>query len=123
MNRWTIVGFMGTADGGRIKVSVNCKGSAEFTRGETTMQICQSFCFKCSVVQENTLIHCVSFCFDVPYEITQIKLFDFKCGVCKRLKFVLEILYSYSESMVEKVASHQISSISTFWEAFWTSYQ
>lgn len=26
------MGFMGMADGGRIKVTVNCKGSAEFMR-------------------------------------------------------------------------------------------
>lgn len=32
MNRWAIMGFMGMADGGRIKVTVNCKGSSEFMR-------------------------------------------------------------------------------------------
>lgn len=26
------MGFMGMADGGRIKVTVNCKGSSEFMR-------------------------------------------------------------------------------------------
>lgn len=33
MNRGAIMGFMGMADGGRIKVTLNCRGSATFMRG------------------------------------------------------------------------------------------
>lgn len=41
MNRRAIMGFVGLADGGRIKVTVNCRGSAQFMRcGRKTMQIC-----------------------------------------------------------------------------------
>lgn len=62
MNRWAIMGFMGMADGGRIKVSVNCKSSAEFMRGKKKQCKCartmKSFSFKSSVVQKIQLSHC-----------------------------------------------------------------
>lgn len=54
------MGFMGTADGSRIKATANCKGSAELLWGgkETTQQQCKyartigSFCFKSRVARE-----------------------------------------------------------------------
>lgn len=52
------MGFMGMADGGRIKVSVNCKSSAEFMRGGGTMQMCQNngeFLFQVFCCTENTI--------------------------------------------------------------------
>lgn len=55
------MGFMGLADGGRIKVAVNCKSSAEFMREERkkkTMQICQNsrgFLFQVFCCTENTI--------------------------------------------------------------------
>lgn len=54
------MGFMGLADGGRIKVAVNCKSSAEFMReeGKKTMQICQNsrgFLFQVFCCTENTI--------------------------------------------------------------------
>lgn len=56
------MGFMGMADGGRIKVSVNCKSSAEFMRGKKKQCKCartmKSFSFKSSVVQKIQLSHC-----------------------------------------------------------------
>lgn len=59
------MGFMGMADGGRIKVSVNCKSSAEFMRGKKKQCKCartmKSFSFKSSVVQKIQLSHCFFF--------------------------------------------------------------
>lgn len=61
------MGFMGLADGGRIKVAVNCKSSAEFMREERKKKQCKyarivgGFCFKSSVAQKTQLIHCVNY--------------------------------------------------------------
>lgn len=41
------MGFMGMADGGRIKVNVNCRGSAKcMRRKKNNAGIVESFCFE-----------------------------------------------------------------------------
>lgn len=86
------MGFMGLADGGRIKVAVNWKSSAEFMREKEKKKQCKyarivgGFCFKSTVEQKTQLIHCVNY-----------GLLDFSVSFCGNTKNAPQELHKRSD--------------------------
>lgn len=120
MNRWAIMGFMGMTDGGRIKVTVNCRGSAKFMGGGggrgATMQICWNkrfFLFQVSWCrkQNNQQSQCEPGLLEVLLFNKQSRR---SCNYSARPE---------GESAVEEVHSHQITLIPTLREVYGWSYQ
>lgn len=96
------MGFMGMADGGRIKVTLNCRGSATFMWGGAGGEK------QCKYARES-----VSSC--------ERSVFSFRNS--RKAHFNKRSIAAALESVVEVVHSHQITLISILHEVYWWSYQ